>query len=153
MASCCRSARQGKRTGPLAELNIVAPGLDTSVGLREKDELAKLRIVAIIEAAVLKALPERLPEEFLTRTVNVSIRELNAIFEDVRGVNLHAALRGLRLDELRRRLEADPGLSAGAAARQCGFGYFPLLQRLFRARFSGDLNDFRATGQWKRPFE
>jgi transcriptional regulator GlxA family with amidase domain len=117
-----------------------------SAGPRENDEMAGLRIVAIVEAAVLEALPERLAEEFLTKLADVSIRELNGIFSDVRGVDLQAALRGLRVDEVRRRLEANPALSAEAAARQCGFGYYPLLQRLFRARFGVDLNEFRGTG-------
>jgi transcriptional regulator GlxA family with amidase domain len=127
----------------LAELEIAATGPGIFAGSRKDDEMARLRIVAIVEAAVLKALPERLPEEFLTNALNVSIKELNAIFTEIRGVDLQAALRGLRMDEVRRRLEADPGLSAGAAARQCGFGYFPLLQRLFRARFGDEINEFR----------
>ncbi len=91
--------------------------------------------VETVERLVLAALPERLSETFLAGAVNFDLDELIRAFVIVRDVNLQAGLRNLRLDELKRRLEADAGLQPRIAARQCGFGSFNIAQRLFMARF------------------
>lgn len=101
-------------------------------------------MVETIERLVLTALPEWLSEETLTGYAGVDIKELNRLFVIVRGVGLHAGLRNARLDELKRRLEADASLSPRIAAQQCGFGSLNVAQRFFKMRFGMWLTDMNA---------
>lgn len=101
-------------------------------------------VVETIEQLVLKALPEWFSEESLTAFARKDIKELNRLFIIVRGVNLQAGLRNVRLDELKRRLEADASLSPRLAALQCGFGSLNIAQRFFKARFGMWLTDMNA---------
>ncbi len=100
------------------------------------------RIVHGIEALVLASLPERLSETFLSQMAGASLLRINRAFLDIRGAALHAALRRLRVEELRRRLEMNAALSIQAAAQQCGFGYFAHAQQAFLRRFGVRLDEF-----------
>ncbi len=101
-------------------------------------------VVETIEHMVLTALPEWFSEETLTGYARVDIKELNRLFVIVRGVGLQAGLRNVRLDELKRRLEADVSLSPRVAALQCGFGSLNVAQRFFKMRFGMWLTDMNA---------
>ena len=114
-------------------------GLNRRIESRRSGEAGPRRVVERVERLVLTALPVRLSEAFLAGSVRLNIKELNRMFVMVRGVDLQAGLRNARLDELKRRLDADAGLPPKVAALQCGFGCLNIAQQFFKARFGVSL--------------
>jgi len=87
---------------------------------------------------VLKTLPGRVDEAVLAAYLNVGLKVLRRAFREERSATPYAALHILRLEEVRRRLAADPTLTPRDAAQQCGFGYFARFWKDFVARFPPD---------------
>lgn len=115
-----------------------------------KPRRAKL-LVAGVEVLVLKSLPERLSETFFSQTFGIEIRELHSAFLKIRGVGLYAALRTLRIAEVKRRLDANEALSVDAAMRQCGFASYAWFRKEFLERFKIDPKIYRKASSRKAP--
>ena len=92
---------------------------------------------------VVEFLPERLSEAFLCRAFDVEMRELHAAFRKVRGTGLYAALRALRIAEVKRRLDVDKGISVDRAMRQCGFASYVWFRKEFLNVFGIDPKRYR----------
>lgn len=112
--------------------------------------VARAVLVARVEQAVLSALPARLSEEVLAKAVGVEVKELHNAFKEACGVDFYTAMRGLRVAEVKRRLDADKTLPVEAAMRQCGFPNYTWFRRDFLDMFGIDPRFFRMPGDKTR---
>jgi transcriptional regulator GlxA family with amidase domain len=90
-------------------------------------------VVEMAEQLVLANLPKRLADSALAKRVGVGLAELHRAFLDVRGTSMYQALYRLRLEEVRRILEADPARSPEVVAFECGFGHYGVFHRRYRS--------------------
>jgi AraC-like DNA-binding protein len=100
-------------------------------------------LVAQAETLVLQYLPERLNEQFLSERLGVKVLDLHRAFRDIRGAVPYMAFHALRIDEVKRRQDADSALSVETTMRQCGFGSYAFLRRKFIEKFGIDPKEFR----------
>jgi AraC-like DNA-binding protein len=62
----------------------------------------------------------------------IEVQELRCAFRHICGIEIHKALRALRTDEVKRRLDTDASISVAAAMRQCGFGSHAYFRKKFQ---------------------
>jgi AraC-like DNA-binding protein len=138
LAHACRSGdvTRGKMLRGRAKKNFVSRAdLEVQEAGRCNSMPRAKVLVLRVESLVLELLPERLNEDFFACSLGVEIRELHAAFFKVRGTGLYAALRTLRITEVKRRFDADEDLSIDRAG---GFASYAWFRQEYLQRFGVD---------------
>jgi transcriptional regulator GlxA family with amidase domain len=84
---------------------------------------------------VLAALPKRLSEKAMARSIGITISDLRQSFMIARNAPIYSALHTFRLDLSANMLKENPSTHPEEIALRCGFGHYGVFRRNYRRRF------------------